>query len=109
MLRLWNVRRRSLCSARPKRRRASRQRVGQDLTPEVKSRLLLNDLERVRHLYWRRLARLKGACGAELGGASQLGQRALKTLERHWHIEARVVYSGRLLPADPFRRQPPVP
>jgi hypothetical protein len=45
-------------------------RVGQQLTPDVKSRLILNDLDRVRHLYGKRLASLKEACGAAANGAS---------------------------------------
>jgi hypothetical protein len=43
-------------------------RVGQQLTPDVKSRLVLNDLERVRHLYGKRLASLKEACGSAANG-----------------------------------------
>ena len=45
-------------------------RVGQQLTPDVKSRFILHDLDRVRNLYAKRLTSLKEACGAAANGAS---------------------------------------
>jgi hypothetical protein len=44
--------------------------VGQQLTPEVKNRLVLNDLDRVRHLYGKRLAGFKAPAAAQANGTT---------------------------------------